>query len=88
MDTTPAVAVFHVAGEFYAVADLCTHATASMSEGYIEDDGTVECPVHTARFCLRTGRPLCLPATEALQTFAVEVVGDDIYVEVPEKEMA
>jgi len=84
--TQPAVALFRVGDEFYAVADLCTHATASISEGYLDDtDSTVECPIHTARFCLKTGAALCQPATEALQTFPVLVEDGELYLEIPEE---
>lgn len=88
VDTTPAIALFNVDDEFYAVADMCTHATASISEGYLDDDCSVECPIHTARFCLKTGAALCLPATEPLQTFAVSVEDGEVYVEVPQGEGA
>ncbi|MBB3933300.1 3-phenylpropionate/trans-cinnamate dioxygenase ferredoxin subunit [Kaistia hirudinis] len=81
VEAEPAVAVFHVGDAFYAVADLCTHATASMSEGYVDDDATVECPVHAARFCLKTGRALCLPATEALRTFPIVIRDGEVYVD-------
>jgi len=85
VDTKPAVAVFFAQGRFYAVADLCTHATASMSEGYLEeDDLEVECPIHSARFCLKSGKAMCLPATEPLQTFVVDVEGDEVFIEVPQ----
>ncbi|MFG1481173.1 3-phenylpropionate/cinnamic acid dioxygenase ferredoxin subunit [Xanthobacter sp. V4C-4] len=83
VDTSPAIAVFNLAGEFYALADLCSHGNASMSEGYLEDDCTVECPVHTARFCLKTGKALTQPATVDLATFAVEVEDGEIYVRLP-----
>ncbi len=82
VEATPAVAVFNLDGTFYAVADLCTHGNASMADGYLEDDATVECPLHTARFCLKTGRPKCQPATEPLRVFPVSVEGDDLFVEV------
>ncbi|TWH76013.1 3-phenylpropionate/trans-cinnamate dioxygenase ferredoxin subunit [Azomonas agilis] len=86
VDTQPAVALFHVGEDFYAVADLCTHATASISEGYLDDhDSTVECPIHTARFCLKTGAALCQPATEPLQTFPVVVEDGEIYLDMPEE---
>ena len=68
------IALFNIAGEFFAVNDRCSHGNASMSEGYVEDDGTVECPLHAARFCVRTGVPLCQPATEAIQTYPVTIV--------------
>lgn len=84
VDSSPAVAVFNLDGEFYALADLCTHGNASMAEGYLEDDCTVECPVHTARFCLKTGKALTQPATVDLATFEVQVEGDEIYVLVPQ----
>ncbi len=70
METTPAIAVFNVEGEFYAVADMCTHAEASMADGYIDGD-TIECPLHGAKFCLKTGEALCQPASEPLQSFPV-----------------
>lgn len=83
VDTSPAIAVFNLDGAFYALADLCSHGNASMSEGYLEDDCTVECPVHTARFCLKTGKALTQPATIDLATFEVEVEDGEIYVRVP-----
>lgn len=79
-----AVAVFRSNGEVYALSDRCSHGNASMSEGYVEDDGTVECPLHAARFCLKTGAALRQPATEPLRTFRVAVVEGKIYVDVPE----
>lgn len=83
VDTSPAIAVFNLDGTFYALADLCSHGNASMSEGYLEDDCTVECPVHTARFCLKTGQALTQPATIDLATFAVDVEDGQIYVRLP-----
>lgn len=86
VESSPAVALFNLEGEIYALADLCTHGNASMSEGYLEDDCTVECPIHTARFCLKTGRALTQPATEDLATFEVQIEEGEIYVLVPEGE--
>lgn len=50
-----AVAVFHSDRGLQAIADVCAHMGASLSEGILHDDGYVECPAHTMRFCLRTG---------------------------------
>jgi 3-phenylpropionate/trans-cinnamate dioxygenase ferredoxin subunit len=75
------IAIFHVEGEFYAVSDTCSHAEASMSDGYLEGD-EIECPLHGARFCLKTGEALCQPATEPLQTFPVLIRNGDLYIEV------
>lgn len=71
------ISVFHSEGRFYALNDTCTHEEASLAEGWIED-GEVECPVHSARFCLATGKALCLPATVNARAHRVQVVGDDV----------
>ena len=56
------VAVFHTEdGEVYAIDDTCTHQDASLADGWLEGC-FVECPLHTAFFDLRTGRPTCPPA--------------------------
>lgn len=82
LDIDPPVAVFRTEdGDLYALDDTCTHAVASLSEGFIEDD-TVECPVHMAKFCLKTGKPTCPPATKPVATHPVVVEGDDIFVDV------
>jgi 3-phenylpropionate/trans-cinnamate dioxygenase ferredoxin subunit len=79
------VAVFNVGGSLYAVNDRCSHGNASMSEGYIEDDATVECPLHAARFCLKTGQALCQPATEPLRTFPIILQDGQIYIDASEE---
>lgn len=68
------VLVVRVGDDMFAVADTCTHAEVSLSEGEVYDC-TVECWLHGTAFDLRTGEPLSPPATRALETFAV-VIGD------------
>jgi ethylbenzene dioxygenase ferredoxin subunit len=65
------IAVYNVAGRFYATADTCTHSRASLVEGDLEDD-EVTCPVHWARFNVRTGEALCFPAEKPLATYRIE----------------
>ncbi|MFE3229698.1 non-heme iron oxygenase ferredoxin subunit [Nocardia sp. NPDC059228] len=68
----PPLLIYRVEGEIYATADTCTHATASLSEGELEGH-TIVCPVHWAEFDIRTGRALCFPATQSLETYVVSV---------------
>lgn len=75
------VAVFHVAGEFYAIDDRCSHAEASLSEGTIDGD-RVECPRHGAWFNIKTGAALSLPALMPVATYRVKVVDEEVYVSV------
>ena len=74
-----AVAVARCEGEIYAIDNICTHALAYLSEGYVDvDDCTIECPLHGARFDLATGRVRALPATVPARTFPVRVVDGQI----------
>ena len=71
----------NVDGTIHAVSDLCSHADASLSDGYIEE-GEVECPLHGSRFNLATGESLNLPADEPLKVYEIKVEGDDILVRI------
>ncbi len=82
------IAVFNDEGDFYALDDTCTHALASLADGWVED-GTVECPLHAARFSLRTGAALSLPATKAARCHRVEVRDGAVWLfpgEVPDEQ--
>lgn len=74
-----AVALFNVDGNFYAIDDVCTHDGGPLAEGELEG-AEIRCPRHGARFDVRTGKALCFPAFEPVETLAVEVRDDAIYV--------
>lgn len=76
------IAIYNVDGNFYATSNVCTHATAFLTQGYLE--GTmIECPLHGGQFDIVTGKGLCAPVSRDLRTFPVRVTGDtiEIYVE-------
>lgn len=73
------VAIFHVGGQYYALADLCTHDGGELSDGVL-DGYVIECERHGARFDIRTGAVLAMPATSAVPRHAVRVIGDQIQV--------
>ena len=75
------VALCNVNGEFYALANVCTHDDGPLGEGYLLGD-EIECPRHGARFDVRTGEVKVLPAIVPVPTFDVKVEGDDVYVDV------
>jgi len=76
------IAIYHVGGQFYATTDICSHAYAELSEGYLDDeDCTIECPLHGSRFDIRTGAVLSLPAYEPIATYPVRIAGEDVLVE-------
>jgi 3-phenylpropionate/trans-cinnamate dioxygenase ferredoxin subunit len=75
------VALGNVAGQIYAVANLCTHDGGPLGEGELLDH-QIECPRHGARFDLRSGAVRTLPAVVPIPTYDVKVEGDDILVDV------
>jgi 3-phenylpropionate/trans-cinnamate dioxygenase ferredoxin subunit len=73
------LAIFHVEGQYYAINDVCTHDGGPLAEGPLEGH-VIECPRHGARFDIRTGAVLCMPATAPVPTHETRVVGDEIQV--------
>ena len=73
------VVLANVEGEIYAFGGECTHRSGPLGEGVLEGD-TVECPFHQGRFNVKTGEVVEEPPTEPVQTFQVQVEGDDIKV--------
>jgi len=71
------VCVARIGEEVFAVADICTHSEASLSEGDISNY-KIECWLHGAEFDLRTGDAMTPPAVEALETFEVRRDGDTV----------
>jgi nitrite reductase/ring-hydroxylating ferredoxin subunit len=77
------IALFNLDGEFYATEGYCTHAFASLAEGTVIGE-QIECPLHFARFSIKTGKVLSEPATEDLKTYPVRVENGEIFVGLPE----
>ncbi len=71
------VCVARIGEEVFAVADMCTHSEASLSEGDISNY-KIECWLHGAEFDLRSGEAMTPPAVEALETFEVRRDGDTV----------
>ena len=53
------IAIYNLDGNFFATDDICTHAYASLADGYIEDD-VIECPLHGGSFEIKTGETMGL----------------------------
>jgi 3-phenylpropionate/trans-cinnamate dioxygenase ferredoxin subunit len=75
------VLLCNVAGEIYAIEDVCTHDGGALDQGRL-DGCTIMCPRHGAFFDVRSGAALTLPAILPVGTFAVRVDGDDIFIDV------
>jgi naphthalene 1,2-dioxygenase ferredoxin component len=73
------IALYDLDGTLYATDDICTHAYAKLSDGWL-DKGEIECPLHAGRFDVKTGNVTAPPCTDDLKTYPVRVVGDEIQI--------
>jgi 3-phenylpropionate/trans-cinnamate dioxygenase ferredoxin subunit len=74
------VVLVNLDGEFYAIEDVCTHDGGPLGEGELEGSELI-CPRHGARFDVRTGDALTLPAFEPAPTYEVRLEDGDVLVE-------
>lgn len=78
VDDLPAL-LLHIGNDFFAVEDVCSHDGQPLTDGPVTD-GTITCPRHGAKFDLKTGKALCMPATQPIQTFPVQVRDGEVFV--------
>lgn len=76
------VVVFNIAGEYLAIADLCSHDDGPVGDGEVEDHEVI-CPRHGARFDLRSGKVQALPAIVDIPAYPVRLKDGQIEVGVP-----
>jgi len=74
------IALFSVAGEVFAIDNLCSHGNAKLCDGFVEGHN-VECPFHQAQFSLRDGSVCCGPATEPVKSWPVKIMGGRIFLQ-------
>lgn len=79
------IALFNLQGKLYATADICTHAHAHLSDGYVDGE-TVECPLHQGLFHIPTGKAMAPPVTEDLATYPVRIDGQDVLIQLDDVE--
>ncbi len=82
LNTSPPVTIFLSEGDVYCLDDTCTHDTYSLAEGWVEKC-VVECPLHFAKFDLRTGAVVSPPAHAPVSTHELRVEGGEIHVLLP-----
>lgn len=80
------VALCNVEGEYHAFEDICTHQYTHLSEGEFSDS-QVKCPLHGARFDVKTGEALSLPAVKPVPKHEVKMEDGNVYVSLNPKEV-
>lgn len=67
------VALTAVDGDWFGVADACTHAGCAFSEDAVLEGAVIVCNCHGSEFDLRTGAVLRGPAEDSVATYLVRV---------------
>ncbi|MGG6461784.1 non-heme iron oxygenase ferredoxin subunit [Solilutibacter silvestris] len=74
------ILVVNLDGDYYAVEDRCTHEDFDLSAGEVnQEDSSIECVLHGAKFDLRNGAVMCPPAYTPVASFPVQVVNGAVW---------
>lgn len=76
--------IFNIAGQFFAIGDVCSHDEGPVGEGDIEGFNVV-CPRHGGEFDVRDGKATQMPAVVDIPAYPVKVVDGMIQVGMPKE---
>ena len=78
------VILFRMGDEFYCIDDVCTHDGGTLSDG-VQVGCEIECPRHGAKFDIRDGKALCMPATQDTVAHQTRTDGTDVWVQLADE---
>ena len=73
------IALFHVGGQWFAIDDVCTHDGGPLADGELRDH-KIACPRHGAKFDIRTGAALTMPAVRPTRAHETKVEDGGVWV--------
>ncbi len=76
------IVIFNIAGTLFATGDVCSHDGGPVGDGELEDFEII-CPRHGARFDVRTGKAVLLPAVEDIPAYPVRIQEGMIQLGIP-----
>lgn len=79
-----AIVLFNIAGQLFAIGDVCTHDDGPLGDGDLEGFNIV-CPRHGAEFDVRTGRVMQMPAVVDIPAYPVKIVDEMIQIGMPKE---
>jgi len=77
------IVIFNIDSQYYALEDVCSHDNGTVGDGDLEGLEVI-CPRHGARFDVKTGQVLCMPAVKDIHSYPVRVTENIIEVGLPE----
>jgi 3-phenylpropionate/trans-cinnamate dioxygenase ferredoxin subunit len=78
------IVIFNIAGQFFSIADVCSHDDGPVGEGALEGY-TITCPRHGAQFDVRTGKVMQMPAVVDIPAYPVRIVDGMIQLGIPKE---
>lgn len=79
---TQTIVIFNIAGEFFAIDDVCSHDQGPLGDGEVSNH-EIHCPRHGASFDIRTGKVLSMPAITDIQAYPVRVTNGIVQLGLP-----
>ncbi|MBI5964717.1 MAG: non-heme iron oxygenase ferredoxin subunit [Chloroflexi bacterium] len=76
------IVLFNIAGQIFAIGDICSHDDGPLGDGMIEDHNVV-CPRHGGEFDVRTGQAMQMPAVVDIPAYPVQIRDETIFVGIP-----
>jgi 3-phenylpropionate/trans-cinnamate dioxygenase ferredoxin subunit len=79
-----ALVIFNIAGQLFAIGDICSHDDGPLGDGDLEGFNIV-CPRHGGEFDVQTGKAVQMPAVVDIPAYPVKVVDGMIQVGIPKE---
>lgn len=79
------IVIFNLGGQYYAIGDVCSHDDGPLGDGDLEGFEII-CPRHGARFDIRSGKVLTLPAIVDIPAYPIRVSDGQIEIGLPIEE--
>jgi 3-phenylpropionate/trans-cinnamate dioxygenase ferredoxin subunit len=76
------IVIFNIAGQYFAIGDVCSHDDGPVGDGVIEGNNIV-CPRHGGEFEISTGRAVQLPAVVDIPAYPVKIIDGNIFIGIP-----
>lgn len=78
------IVIFNIAGQLFAIGDICTHDDGPLGDGMLEGHNIV-CPRHGAEFDVRAGKAVQMPAVVDIPAYPAQVRDGNIFVGIPKE---
>lgn len=76
------IVLFNIAGQVFAIGDVCSHDDGPLGDGMIEGHHVV-CPRHGAEFDIRNGAAVSMPAVVDIPAYPTRILNGAIFIGVP-----